>query len=60
MNIGFEAAFYAVSEYQGCLEVCLIATGANLTRSAEVTLSTQNGSAIGKSYSQRINCICKV
>ena len=48
MTIGFETVSYTVSEDQGCLEVCLAATGASLARSVAVMLSTESGSAIGE------------
>jgi len=60
VQVGFENSSYLVAEDAGSVSVCVNITG-QLVRDIVVTLSTADGSAIGKSlpqpvYGQSIDC----
>jgi len=57
VQVGFENSSYLAAEDAGPVSVCVNITG-QLVRDIVVTLSTADGSAIGKSlYGQSIDCI---
>ena len=54
VQVGFENSSYLVAEDTGPVSVCVTITG-QLARDIVVTLSTADGSAIGKSLPQPAN-----
>ena len=48
VTIGFTQPTYSVSETDVYVEVCVSANGADFARTVMVTLSTEDGTAIGK------------
>ncbi len=51
VTVMFQQPSFAVTEDSRFVEVCMVATGSNLTRSVMVVLNTQAVSATGKTYS---------
>ena len=54
VTISLERVTYSVTEGGGTVEVCAVLLNCTLTRNAVVTLSTSDGSAVGKSL--MMNC----